>query len=113
MQLYGLNSCDNCRAARKALQNMNVEYIDVREAGVPRNILEVAFSQFGAALVNKSSTTWRALDNAVRAGDSIDLLQAHPTLMKRPLIVNGAKMTLGWKPDVLASYAVLPENSKT
>ena len=113
MQLYGLNSCDSCRAARKALKNMNIEYVDVREAGVPRNILEVAFSQFGAALVNKSSTTWRALDNAAQAGDPIDLLQAHPTLMKRPLIVNGAKMTLGWKPDVLASYAVLPENSKT
>ena len=113
MQLYGLNSCDSCRTARKALKNMNIEYVDVREAGVPKNILEAAFSQFGAALVNKSSTTWRALDNAVRAGDPIDLLQAHPTLMKRPLIVNGAKMTLGWKPDVLASYAVLPENSKT
>jgi hypothetical protein len=25
--------------------------------------------------------------------------------MKRPLIVNGAKMTLGWKPDVAALYA--------
>ena len=113
MQLYGLNSCDSCRAARKALKNMNIEYVDVREAGVPKNILEAAFSQFGAALVNKSSTTWRALDNAAQAGDPIDLLQAHPTLMKRPLIVNGAKMTLGWKLDVLASYAVLPENSKT
>ena len=113
MQLYGLNSCDSCRTARKALKNMNIEYVDVREAGVPKNILEAAFSQFGAALVNKSSTTWRALDNAARAGDPIDLLQAHPTLMKRPLIVNGAKMTLGWKPDVLASYAVLPKNSKT
>ena len=113
MQLYGLNSCDSCRAARKALQNMNVEYIDVREAGVPRNILEVAFSQFGAALVNKSSTTWRALDDAARAGDPIDLLQAYPTLMKRPLIVNGAEVTLGWRPDVLAVYALLPENSET
>ena len=112
MQLYGLISCDSCRASRKALKNLNVEYVDVREAGVPKKILEMAFAQFGFALVNKSSTTWRGLDDAARAGDPIELLQAYPTLMKRPLIVNGAKMTLGWKPDVLAVYKVLLDNSE-
>ena len=112
MQLYGLISCDSCRASRKALKKLNFEYVDVRVAGVPRKILEMAFSRFGSALVNKSSTTWRGLDDAARAGDTIELLQAYPTLMKRPLIVNGAKMTLGWKPDVLAVYAVLLDNSE-
>ena len=112
MQLYGLNSCDSCRASRKALKNLNVEYVDVREAGVPRKILEMAFARFGSDLVNKSSAAWRGLDDAARAGDPIEMLQAHPTLMKRPLIVNGAKMTLGWKPDVLAFYKVLLDNSE-
>jgi arsenate reductase-like glutaredoxin family protein len=29
--------------------------------------------------------------------------------MKRPLIVRDEGMTLGWKPDVAAYYAALPE----
>ena len=105
MELYGLNSCDSCRAARKALKNIAIEYVDVRESGVPRNVLKMALEIFGAALINKSSTTWRGLDEQTRAIDSLELLQAHPTLMKRPLIVNGSEMTLGWKPDVAAFYA--------
>ena len=112
MQLYGLNSCDSCRASRKALKKLNVEYVDVHKAGVPKNILEIALARFGAALVNKSSTTWRSLDDAARAGDPVELLQTYPTLMKRPLIVNGTKMTLGWKPDVLAVYKLLLDNSE-
>ena len=105
MPLYGLNSCDSCRAARKALKNIAIEYVDVRESGVPKNVLKIALEIFGVALINKSSTTWRGLDEQTRAIDSLELLQAHPTLMKRPLIVNGPEMTLGWKPDVAAFYA--------
>ena len=82
-----------------------VDYIDVRKSEVPKNVLEAALTKFGTALINKSSTTWRSLDDATRTKNPCDLLQAHPTLMKRPLIVNGAKMTLGWKPDVAALYA--------
>ena len=110
MQLYGLNSCDSCRSARKALKYLMVDYIDVRRSGVPKNVLEAALAKFGEALINKSSTTWRSLDDVTRTEDPCDLLQAHPTLMKRPLIVNGAKMTLGWKPDVEALYVGWHEN---
>jgi len=104
MQLYGLDSCDSCRLARKALKYLMVDYIDVRKSEVPKNVLEAALTKFGTALINKSSITWRSLDDVTRTRNPCDLLQAYPTLMKRPLIVNGAKMTLGWKPDVAALY---------
>ena len=108
MQLYGLKTCDTCRKARKALQNQQVEYIDVREGQVPDAVLEAALAQFGDALLNRASTTWRGLDEVARASDPLALLKAHPTLMKRPLIVHDGQMTLGWKPDVAAYYAALP-----
>ena len=60
MQLYGLNSCDSCRASRKALKKLNVEYVDVRDSGVPKKILKMAFAQFGSALIN-SLTLRRAI----------------------------------------------------
>ena len=110
MQLYGLKACDSCRKARKALQNQQVDYIDVRDgSGAVMPCLQAALAKFGDALLNRASTTWRGLDAVARAGDPLALLKAHPALMKRPLIVHDdGEMTLGWKPDVAAYYAALP-----
>lgn len=103
MILYGLKSCDTCRAARKALEN--IDFVDVRDDGVPSEVLDAALAQFGKALLNTRSTTWRGLDEAERARPEKALLQDHPTLMKRPLIVDGDRMYLGWAKDVQAALA--------
>lgn len=100
MELYGLKTCDTCRKARKSL--LNATFLDVRDDGVPRAVLEAALGAFGDDLLNTRSTTWRGLSDAVRAQPPLTLLEAHPTLMKRPLIVSGEKMYLGWKKDVQA-----------
>jgi len=51
---------------------------------------------FPDSLVNKRSTAWRNLNDAERTSDPIALLQAHPALMKRPLIAAGESLYLGW-----------------
>jgi arsenate reductase len=104
MILYGLKACDTCRQALKSLLNEKVAFVDVRAEGVPKSLLEKAYAEFGDALINKSSTTWRGLNEMQRSLNPIILLQTHPVLMKRPLIVQGVNMTLGWKPDVNAQY---------
>lgn len=98
MILYGLGTCDTCRKARKALPD--AEFRDVRADGVPQDVLRSALETFGEALINTRSTTWRAMDADQREADPIDQLQAHPTLLKRPLIVDGDRMLLGWTPQV-------------
>ena len=94
MVLYGLKTCDTCRKARKALAD--AEFVDVREDRVPPEVLSAALATFGDRLVNTRSTTWRGLDEAARARPALDLLQEKPTLMKRPLVVDGDRMVLGW-----------------
>ncbi|MDD9724356.1 arsenate reductase [Roseovarius sp. SK2] len=103
MILYGLKNCDTCRKALKSLPN--AELRDVRADGVPADVLARAHGQFGAALLNTRSTTWRSLGEAERAGDPLDLLAAYPTLMKRPLIDDGGTLYLGWGKDVQAALA--------
>ncbi|MEL6914276.1 MAG: ArsC/Spx/MgsR family protein [Pseudomonadota bacterium] len=103
MILYGLRSCDTCRKARQALPD--IELRDVRSDGVPPEVLERALAKFGDALVNRKSTTWRGLSEADRARPVADLLAAEPTLMKRPLIVDGPKMTLGWTAEAQAAWS--------
>ncbi|SDI51019.1 ArsC/Spx/MgsR family protein [Alloyangia pacifica] len=103
MLIYGLKTCDTCRKALKALPD--AEFLDVRADGVPSAVIDAALAEFGEKLVNTRSTTWRELDDAQRARPAKELLADHPTLMKRPLIVDGETMYLGWTKDVQASVA--------
>lgn len=103
MILYGLKTCDTCRKARKTLPDAT--YVDVRDEGVPSEVLASAYETFGAKLLNTRSTTWRELSEDERAKDPMELLQQHPTLMKRPLIVTDDKMVLGWDKAAQAQFA--------
>jgi arsenate reductase len=101
MILYGLKTCDTCRKALKSLGD--VEFCDVRSEGVPEKVARAAHEQFGAALVNRQSATWRGLSEAERAGDPLALIAAHPAVMKRPLIAAEDGLYLGWGKDVQAA----------
>ena len=98
MILYGLKTCDTCRKALKSLPD--AQFVDVRADGVPQDVLKSAHAQFGAALLNTRSTTWRGLDDTERQRNPLELLADHPTLMKRPLIESRDRLYLGWGKDV-------------
>jgi arsenate reductase (glutaredoxin) len=103
--IYGLKTCDTCRKALKALPA--ARFVDVRAEGVPEPLLDRALAAFPDTLLNTRSTTWRGLDEATRQGAPADLISAHPTLMKRPLIVAGERLLLGWGKDVQAQLGAL------
>jgi arsenate reductase len=98
MKIYGLKNCDSCRAAVKSLTaaGTTIEFVDVRADGVPAGSMSLFYKEFGAALLNTRSTTWRGLSADERAKDPLELLGIHPTLMKRPIVEDGDKRTLGW-----------------
>lgn len=104
MEIYGLKTCDTCRKAIKALPK--ARFVDVRADGVPDAVMARARTMFGAALLNTRSTTWRGLSEDERAAEPAELLKAQPALMKRPLIVHGEVMHLGWTKDVQAALGV-------
>ena len=104
MEIYGLKTCDTCRKATKALPH--ARFVDVRADGVPEAVMAAARQAFGDALVNTRSTTWRGLSEDDRQQDTGTLLAAHPTLMKRPLIVDGDAQYLGWTKAVQQDLGV-------
>lgn len=99
MKIYGLKTCDTCRKAVKASGGV---LVDVRENPLTQGQLEQFHAAFGEALVNRKSTTWRGLSEAERTAPPLDLLAAHPTLMKRPVIEKDGRLWLGWGADVQA-----------
>ena len=104
MKIYGLKNCDTCRKALKSLPG--AELVDVRADGLPDDVRDAALEQFGGALINTRSTTWRGLSEEARAQSPEALLAAHPALMKRPLIVDGDVAHLGWTKGVQAALGV-------
>ena len=111
MKAYVLKSCDTCRKALKALREAreDIEVVDIRADGldtaeVARIVDAVGYEK----ALNRSSLTWRSLDEPdkrdlddVRA---VQLITAHPTLMKRPVLTDGHTTTVGWKDDAKATW---------
>ncbi|NSY38503.1 ArsC/Spx/MgsR family protein [Leisingera sp. ANG59] len=101
MKIYGLKNCDTCRKALK--ERPDSVLVDIRADGMPEGLLEAALAQFGAKLVNTRSTTWRGLSEEERSGEPLELLRAHPALMKRPLIERDGEFFLGWDQNTKAA----------
>jgi arsenate reductase-like glutaredoxin family protein len=106
MKIYGLKTCDTCRAAVKALAGRGAVLVDIRETPLDDATRARFLAAFGDALVNRRSTTWRGLDDGARAAAPEALLADHPALMKRPVIEDGAALYLGWDAGVRAALAV-------
>ena len=110
IRFWGLKNCDSCRAALKAIANAGIEVdvSDVRNDVMPADLLSRILVAHGAdQVINRRSTTWRGLDEAARNSDPVALLQAHPALMKRPLILleNGDSY-VGWTPQAKAALGL-------
>ena len=105
MVIYGLKNCDTCRKALKELNAAGKTAVlhDVRAEPLAEADLARFLAQFGEALVNRRSTTWRGLSEAERADAPEALLSAHPALMKRPVIEAEGQLYLGWDAGVRAS----------
>jgi arsenate reductase len=102
LTLYGITNCDKVRAARRYLEQRGIDYafVDLREQPPAAAQWHGWLNALGDALINRRSTTWKALDkashSALQHGDAAAVLAAHPTLMKRPLLALGNDYHVGF-----------------
>ena len=109
MKLYGLENCDSCKKALKEIRNAkkDIEFIDIRENNLSLDIIQNWLNQHGnGVLLNRKSTTWRNLSDEDRRTPAFTLLQAHPTLIKRPIIVVGDYSFVGWNVNVKSALGI-------
>jgi arsenate reductase (glutaredoxin) len=109
LTVYGINQCDTCRKALKWLSAQSIEhqFHDFRVDGLDETLLRSWLnSSFADKLINRRSTSWRQLNDQQREvqGDAqVLLLLEHPTLIKRPVFVNGDIIAIGFKPQELSA----------
>ena len=104
MIVYGIKNCDTMKKAFTWLDKYQIEYTfqDYRQPGLSTEELAGILKLIDLAeIVNKRSTSWRALSDTekeavLNADSAISILQANPTLIKRPLIVKGDQAMVGF-----------------
>jgi arsenate reductase-like glutaredoxin family protein len=98
MILYGLSTCDTTKKALKALQKAgkDVVFRDVRGQPLTSAEIDAIITEFGDRAVNKQSTTYRGFSDFLRESEADAQIAAQPTVMKRPIIQDGATWYLGW-----------------
>ena len=102
--LYGIPNCDTVKKARKWLENNAVEYQfhDFRKDGLDTSTVESWISALSwEQVVNKRSTSWRALSDETKANmdnaTAVAEIIKQPTLIKRPVLVGDNTLQLGFK----------------
>lgn len=109
IKLYGIKNCDTVRKARRWLQDHNIDFTfqDIRDEVLNKSSwTEIVKNTDSSLLINTRGTSWRTLSDSEKDVSSqtkvIALLQAHPTVMKRPLLIRDDEYHIGFKPEMYA-----------
>ena len=105
--IYGIKNCDTMKKARAWLDGRGIayEFHDYKTAGIERAQLEGWARAVGwEVLLNKAGTTFKKLPDAKKEKldekKAIALMLDQPSMIKRPVLDIGGKLTVGFKPEV-------------
>jgi Spx/MgsR family transcriptional regulator len=111
LMIYGIMSCDTCRAARKycAEHDINFRFHDVRDDGLDIQMLERWSAKIDwQKLLNRRSLSWRKVSEVDRADIDKDrafaLMIEYPTLLKRPVLESDSFLAVGFSEKRFADY---------
>ncbi|MFA7503546.1 MAG: arsenate reductase [Burkholderiaceae bacterium] len=115
--VHGIETCDQVRKARRWLREHEIEhrYHDFRRDGIEASML-IAWASHVPwdSLLNRRGLAWRALDPQARATivdqtSAIEAMLAEPTLIKRPVLIAGEHVLVGFNPKLYESLLPPPE----
>jgi len=104
MKFFSYNKCGTCRKAKKILDAYKLSYdeIDITETPPPKSVLKKAIKLKGMKkLFNTSGEQYKKLRIKDKIGDmtevqAIELLSSNGRLVKRPIVVDGNRITVGF-----------------
>ena len=104
MKFFSYNKCGTCRKAKKILDAYKLSYdeIDITETPPPKSVLKKAIKARGMKkLFNTSGEQYKKLRikdkiGAMTESQAIELLSSNGRLVKRPIAVDGNRITVGF-----------------
>jgi len=104
--MYGIKNCDTIKKARTWLEErgLGYDFHDYKASGIDRARLQDWVDRLGwEVLLNRVGTTFRKLPDADRAdldaAKAVELMEAQPSMIKRPVLDLDGQLLVGFKPD--------------
>ena len=102
--IYGIRNCDKIKRTLAWFDDnkIAVRFHDYRKDGIDDASLKSWLKTIDwNSLINRAGTTWRALPDGTKeavtsAAAAQSLMTLHPALIKRPLIVSGDAIHVGY-----------------
>jgi len=112
IKVYGIKNCASVKKAIVYLNECGIDYqfIDFRQNPISLQALNKMVESVGwELLINKRSTTYRSLSEDEKSNINYDLILKLPTLIKRPVLIQGDKTMVGFSEH---QYAKLVDGVK-
>jgi arsenate reductase len=110
VRFYGYAKCSTCRAAKKHLASLGVAFEDMEiTTNPPGKTVLAAILKSGdhklSDLFNRSGELYREMnmkDKLPKMSEAaaLDLLSKHGMLIKRPIVTDGKRHTVGFKEEM-------------
>lgn len=107
--IYGIKNCDTMKKARVWLEQrgLSVAFHDYKASGIDAATLKRWAGEVGwETLLNRAGTTFKKLPDdektGIDEGRALALMQAQPSMIKRPVLETGGKLLVGFKPEAYA-----------
>ena len=105
--MYGIKNCDTIKKACDWLADHGraYEFHDYKASGIDKAKLQGWVDKLGwEILLNRAGTTFKKLPDADKAGidaaRAIALMEAQPSMIKRPVLDVDGDLLVGFKPDI-------------
>ena len=109
--IYGIRNCDTMKKARLWLDQNGIAYRfhDYKAEGIDADRLSRWCGKAGwEKVLNRAGTTFRGLREEDKAGldqqKAVALMLAQPSMIKRPVLEEGDRLEIGFKPDLYAAF---------
>ncbi|MBI0114864.1 ArsC family reductase [Gilliamella apis] len=115
--IYGIKNCNTMKKAFTWLDEHQINYqfhnykTDGLSAELLNDLLKLVDWQ---SLLNTRGTTWRKLDEALRnqidnQDAAIKVMLANPSILKRPLLIDGKRALLGFSEESYSEFVKLQQ----
>jgi arsenate reductase len=110
--IHGIKNCDTMKKARAWLEARGIahDFHDYKVAGLDRAMIDRWLKQVPwETLLNRAGTSFRKLPEEAKQGldqaKAIALMLDNPSLVKRPVLEWGDKVTVGFTPAIYEALA--------
>jgi len=109
IQIFGIKKCFDTKKAERYFKErkINYQFVDLTMLGLSRGELQSVKVAIGLDnLVNNASKDYKKLnmERIISTSGREEMLFNNPSLYKTPIVRNGKQATIGYVPDVWASW---------